>query len=169
MLIDGFYPEGITQLAVDSILMMPQLGVLAEIHPKAAMEVFHKDCLIRLGTCVAPVGVGKVGDHCVDVTLEMPDGKTEKRSLKFGEMAVIPLDVDTKAKATIHPARRFDVGGGRGKEIHTEINGGVVGVIIDARGRPLTLPTDRAERVRLLNEWNSALDVYPEHQESTEG
>jgi hypothetical protein len=29
--------------------MMPQLGVLAEVHPKGATEVFNKDCLIHLG------------------------------------------------------------------------------------------------------------------------
>lgn len=162
MLIDGFYPEGITQLAVDSIFMMPQLGVLAQVHPEAALEVFHKDCLIRLGTCIAPAGVGKPGDACVEVRLEMPDGGTETRSLNFGEMAVIPLEVDRTARATVHPTRRFDVGGGRGKEIHTEVTGGVVGVIIDARGRPLALPGDRAERVRKLTEWNKALDVYPD-------
>ena len=64
MLIDSFLPEGITQLAVDSIFMMPQLGVLANIDQenltestrRAALEVFNKDCLIRLGTCVAPIG-----------------------------------------------------------------------------------------------------------------
>ena len=64
MLIDSFMPEGITQLAVDSIFMMPQLGVLANIDKEefkedakdASLEVFEKDCLIRLGTCIAPVG-----------------------------------------------------------------------------------------------------------------
>ncbi|MGY8788565.1 MAG: hypothetical protein ACKVH5_09770, partial [Fidelibacterota bacterium] len=69
MLIDSFMPEGITQLAVDSIFMMPQLGVLANIEKEdlaeaartAALEVFHKDCLIRLGTCIAPVGKAKEG------------------------------------------------------------------------------------------------------------
>ena len=39
--------------------------------------------------------------------------------------------------------------------------GGVVGVIIDCRGRPLVLPEDREERVRKLTEWNDALGVYP--------
>lgn len=162
MLIDGFRPEGVTQLAVDSIFMMPQLGVLAQVHPKAALEVFHKDCLIKLGTCIAPRGVAKEGDACIEVTLEMPDGKTETRSLKFGEMALIPLGVDQKAEATIHPTRKFDIGGGRGKEIHADIVGGVAGVIIDTRGRPLILPGDRNERVRKLGLWNSALDVYPQ-------
>ena len=59
MLIDAFLPEGITRLAVDSIFMMPQLGVLTEVQPKAATEVFEKDCLIHLGTCVAPSGMSK--------------------------------------------------------------------------------------------------------------
>jgi uncharacterized protein (TIGR01319 family) len=169
MLIDGFLPEGITELAVDSIFMMPQLGVLAQVHPQAAMEVFRKDCLIRLGTCVAPVGEGKEGTVCVEIALEMPDGSTETRSFKFGEMAVIPLEVGKKAKATIKPHRRFDAGAGRGKEFRTELNGGVVGIVIDARGRPLSLPQDRNERVRRLAEWNLALGVYPEADKVMEG
>jgi uncharacterized protein (TIGR01319 family) len=161
MLIDGFRPEGITQLAVDSIFMMPQLGVLAQVHPKAALEVFHKDCLIRLGTCIAPVGVAKEGSPCVQVKIEMPDGKTEERSLKFGEMALVPLAVDQKARATIKPARGFDMGLGKGKDMQAEVVGGVAGVIIDARGRPLSLPPDKNERVRRLTEWNEALGAYP--------
>lgn len=162
MLIDGFRPEGVTQLAVDSIFMMPQLGVLAEVHPKAALEVFHKDCLIRLGTCVAPVGLAKEGSPCVSVRLEMPDGTSEEKSLSFGEMAVVALDPGVKARAIIRPARGFDMGLGKGKEITTDINGGAVGVIIDARGRPLNLPAARDQRVRKLKEWNKALAMYPE-------
>jgi uncharacterized protein (TIGR01319 family) len=162
MLIDGFRPEGVTQLAVDSIFMMPQLGVLAEVHPKAALEVFHKDCLIKLGPCIAPVGIAKDGSPCVTVQVERAGGASEERSLKFGEMALLPLGVDEKAKVTIQPARGFDMGLGKGKEIQTEINGGVVGLIIDARGRPLALPAAREERVRKLTEWNKALGVYPE-------
>ena len=161
MLIDGFRPEGVTQLAVDSIFMIPQLGVLAQVQPKAALEVFHKDCLIRLGTCIAPVGVAKAGSPCVQVKVDMPDGTTEERSLKFGEMAMIPLAVDQKAKATIKPARGFDMGLGKGKDFHAELTGGVAGIVIDARGRPLTLPVTKEERVRKLTEWNKALNAYP--------
>jgi hypothetical protein len=164
MLIDGFRPEGVTQLAVDSIFMMPQLGVLAEVHPKAALEVFHKDCLIRLGTCIAPAGAAKEGAPCVSVRLEKPDGTSEEKSLVFGQMAMMALDSGVKAKATIRPGRGFDMGLGKGKELIAEINGGVAGVIIDARGRPLNLPAERDERVRKLKEWNKALGVYPEQQ-----
>ena len=61
MMIDAFLVEGVTELAVDSIFMMPHLGVLSTIHPDAATEVFEKDCLVRLGTCVATVGAPAAG------------------------------------------------------------------------------------------------------------
>ncbi|MFQ6061319.1 MAG: glutamate mutase L, partial [Thermoplasmata archaeon] len=59
MMLDAFQPEGITRLAVDSIFMMPHLGVLSAVHEEAATEVFERDCLIHLGTAVAPKGIGK--------------------------------------------------------------------------------------------------------------
>ena len=49
MLMDAYLPEGITMLSVDSIFMMPHLGVLSTINEKAATEVFEKDCMIYLG------------------------------------------------------------------------------------------------------------------------
>ena len=63
MMIDAFEPEGFTELAKDSIFMMPHLGVLAQVHPQAALEVFERDCLIYLGTCVAAKGTGKPGNR----------------------------------------------------------------------------------------------------------
>jgi uncharacterized protein (TIGR01319 family) len=162
MLVDGFRPEGVTQLAVDSIFMMPQLGVLAEVHPKAALEVFHKDCLIRLGTCIAPRGVAKDGSPCLNIKIERPDGSSDERSVNFGEMVLLPLEADQTVKATIRPSRGFDMGLGKGKEVHADIKSGVVGIIIDARGRPLVLPEAKDERVRKLSEWNKALGVFPE-------
>ena len=61
MMLDAFEPEGVTHLAVDSIFMMPQLGVLAQVNQEAATQVFERDCLIHLGSCIAPVGVAKPG------------------------------------------------------------------------------------------------------------
>ncbi len=49
--------------------MMPHLGVLAQVHPQAALEVFERDCLIYLGTCVAAKGTGKPGKPCFRYTV----------------------------------------------------------------------------------------------------
>jgi uncharacterized protein (TIGR01319 family) len=162
MMIDAFLPEFDTQLAVDSIFMMPQLGVLSTKYPHVAAEVFEKDCLIRLGTCLAPVGRGKEGEPCVTVTVNHPNGPTEKREVKFGELVLMKLDVGHEAPVTMEPTKNFDVGAGKGKSRTIEAVGGVVGLIVDARGRrPFELPADEATRVRKLTEWNKALNVYP--------
>jgi uncharacterized protein (TIGR01319 family) len=166
MLIDAFLPEGVTRLAVDSIFMMPQLGVLSTVHEKAATDVFDRDCLIKLGTCIAPVGTGKAGARAIRVSAALPDGRNEEREVGFGEMAAIPLGVGENAEVEINPERGFDMGAGRGKELRRTVEGGVVGIIIDARGRPFQLPEDDDERIRKLMEWETVLDVYPERSSS---
>ena len=161
MLMDAFLPEGITKLAVDSIFMMPQLGVLAQVNKEAAMQVFHRDCLINLGTCISPVGTSSEGKSCMNIEIVMNDGSNIQKEIKFGQMLVIPMPDSATAKVIIHPKSGFDVGTGNGKRLETEVNGGVVGIIIDARGRPLQLPQDSAKRVSKLQEWASAVEMYP--------
>jgi len=165
MMLDGFQPEGFTALTVDSIFMMPQLGVLSTVHEPAALQVFNKDCLIRLGWAIAPRTAGRVrdGQPCFSVEFRAP-GRSERYEVLFGELKRVPLDVGERATVTALPARGFDVGGGPGQPVTREISGGEVGLILDGRGRPLTLPDDPALRVRKLSAWNRALDVYPESQ-----
>ncbi len=161
MMLDAFEPEGVTQLTVDSIFMMPHLGVLAKVNEQAAMEVFFRDCLVRIGSAVAPVGRAKPGSRCLDVTLTYEDGRTERLSLAFGEIRKIPLEVGRKVRALLEPARGFDVGEGKGKKREVELEGGVVGLIFDCRGRPLSIPTDPHRRVEMLSSWIESLEVYP--------
>jgi len=163
MSIDAFQPEGITRLAVDSIFMMPQLGVLSTLHEKAATEVFKKDCLIHLGTCIAPTGTGKPGAPCMQVSADLPNGEHREVSLSVGEMYLLKAAVGESARLKISPHKGFDVGAGPGKSLTVSVDGGVVGLILDARGRPIALPENKSERVRKLQEWQKALSVYPEY------
>lgn len=161
MILDAFQPEGVTMLAVDSIFMMPHLGVLSEVHESAATEVFDRDCLIRLGSSISPVGLDKDGKKCIDLTLIKEDGSKIEKEINFGELLRIPLSVGEKAKAIIEPSKNFDVGAGKGKKLEADVEGGVVGIVVDCRGRPLTIPTDPKERVEKLSSWIRSLDVYP--------
>ena len=169
MLIDSFMPEGITQLAVDSIFMMPQLGVLAHVDKKefgeearkAALEVFHKDCLIRLGTCITPVGRSKAGDVVMTAELEMPDG--EKIEQQFVKDQIIKINAPYEPiSALLRPAKNMDIGAGAGEEVKTDIYGGTVGIIFDCRDRPINIPSDPEKRLESLRSWSRALNEYPE-------
>ena len=172
MLIDSFLPEGITQLAVDSIFMMPQLGVLANIDQKdlsenarkAALEVFNKDCLIRLGTCIAPVGKAKNGDLILSTTLEMSDGSEKQIDLHQGELLAISADYEP-IKSKLKPAKGIDIGAGKNEEISTTLYGGVVGLVFDGRGRPFNLPNENDKRIDSLNIWSNAMNEYPTGEE----
>lgn len=167
MLIDAFQPEGVTRLSVDSIFMMPQLGVLTEVQPKAATEVFEKDCLIHLGTCIAPAGTFKKPGPIMKYTIELPEG-TVSGTLNTLEMKLFKLGLAENglpqtARATFEPERGFDVSGGKGSKVTTEVHGGVVGIILDGRGRPFELSSlSETDRVSYLMQWIKELNIYPE-------
>ena len=161
LMIDGFAPEGFTQLAVDSIFMMPQLGVLAKLNEQAALEVFNKDCLIHLGAVIAPAGGDTWGRPCVTIELRRTSGAVERHPVVSGEVLLLPLGEGETAEVTASPSRRFNVGAGPGKHMTKTVRGGVVGLIIDTRGRPIVLPEDRADRIAALQRWNAALKMYP--------
>jgi len=167
MMIDAFQPEGVTRLAVDSIFMMPQLGVLSVVHKSAATEVFEKDCLIHLGTCIAPAGEHKGSKALMKYRIELPGGKVEEGELASGTIKLIKLGFDKetgmplKAKAVLDPDRGQDVGKGKGHAVETTVSGGVVGIILDGRGRPFSPPDENSLRVQKLKEWIKELDIYP--------
>ena len=161
MLIDAFQPYGFTLLTVDSIFMMPHLGVLSTVHEKAATEVFEKDCLIYLGTCIAPVGKEK--DNIKILEAEITDLSTNQKydlTLYSGELKVIPI----KSKALINIKylhKNFKLS--KETKIETkEVMGGVVGLIFDGRGRPLTLPKNDTERKEKLTQWFKNINMYPD-------
>jgi len=160
MLIDGFQPEGVTLVAVDSIFMMPHLGVLTQVHEKAAEEVFMRDCLVILGTCAAMVNQAKRGTPALEYTLKT-SGETHTGSMNVGEMRLVPLPLNEEAELEIRPARKVDFGDGRGRTVTATVQGGQVGLVIDARGRPLALPQNEDERKQTVASWANALDAYP--------
>ncbi|HKQ56507.1 MAG TPA: glutamate mutase L [Candidatus Eisenbacteria bacterium] len=162
MMIDAFLPEGLTHLAVDSIFMAPQLGVLSTVHEEAATQVFERDCLVRLGAVVAPIGTGKPGQPCVTVELSAPGMTTRTTKVPCGELALLPLPEQGEVRLVAQPERGFDLGLGKGKPLEATVLGGVVGLIVDARGRrPFTLPEDSGQRIERLRAWNRALSMYP--------
>jgi len=160
MMLDGFQPQGITSLAVDSIFMMPQIGILSQLHPAAANEVFRRDCLIVLGSAVAAVGHGKRdGEPALKLDLTTSDGRTITETVGYGQMRLVPLELGQTAEGTISPTRRFNVGAGPGRTVQAKLKGGVVGAIVDCRGVPRQLAADDATRRAKLNEWAEALGL----------
>jgi len=162
MLIDAFLPEGFTALGVDSIFMMPHLGVLAQVSDEAAEQVFDRDCMIYLGSVLAPAGQARrYGDPVCEYNIEFPDGKRESGTLHYGDLKLFPqLGVEDEALVEANPTRAFDVGDGRGKPLKKRMRGGVVGLVLDGRGRPLGLNADHDARRKQLLTWGAVMNSY---------
>jgi len=158
MLIDSFLPEGITQIAVDSIFMMPQLGVLSTFHEKAALEVFHKDCLIKLGSCIAPLGQHKVDKELFKYKIITND-KIFEGVLKSGELQLIPIKKG-EYECFLEPKNDVDISFGKGESFKGNILGGEVGVILDGRGRKINFSKTDSERVEQILNWSNATNEY---------
>ena len=154
MLVDAFLPEGITEIAVDSIFMMPQLGVLSEVHEKAAVEVFSKDCLVRLGTCIAPVGSNNNSNEVLEYSFEFNNKKVEG-ILKFGEIVLIDVNyISVKTKLIMK--ENYTINGL--SEFQDDIYGGEVGIMLDGRGRPFDFNTFNKDSIK---DWSIQTNEYP--------
>ncbi len=154
MMLDAYEPEGITMITVDSIFMMPHLGVLSEHFFEAARQVFEYDCIVKCGHCISPVGLGKAGEPVVTVR-----GPGLVETVIMGDLKVIPLELGQFMDLTIEPAKGFDVGAGKGKPITAKLEGGTVGIMIDGRGRPFVLPSDKATRIAKMRQWLTSMNL----------
>jgi len=166
ILIDGLGVEGVTKLFQDSVFMIPHLGVLSTVHLEAALQIFEKDCLVRLGTCIAFSGKlteKDYGKEIASITIKMPDGEVLEKQIEYGTIQRIELEEGKTAEIEGKVAFPFSLvtAGGSGRRFTAKVEGGVVGILIDARGRPIDLSKDDENRRKKLREWFGCLNAYP--------
>lgn len=160
ILLDALQPRGVTSLALDCTMLIPQIGAVAMVAPVAAVQVNENDAIThRLGTCVVPFGTIPQGQTALRVDIQYTDGRQVTVDVKGGSIEVIPLRAHEQALLSLFPVPGVDVGLGPGERARAaeEIDGGLLGLIIDARGRPLALPPDKLERQARLVQWMEAI------------
>ncbi|MDQ7793764.1 MAG: glutamate mutase L [bacterium] len=161
LLLDSLQPAGITTFLLDSGFLLPHLGVLALVHPAAATDILWRDCVVALGTVVAPLCRPRDGQLLARVRVTLPAGGVREDRLVGGRLARMDLGPGERAVMEAIPVRGVDVGAGPGRRILREVVGGRVGLVLDGRGRPIRFPADPyAARSRLVK-WLAALDAYP--------
>jgi uncharacterized protein (TIGR01319 family) len=137
MMIEGFALEGITQLAVDSIFMLPHLGVFASVHPDAAQEIFEHDCIVYVGVAVVPryPSTIKPGTVLAEVVV---DGVCAGEVVA-GEVTRLALAPNASGVLSVVPKQKYvEVGGGPGQRVERKVRFGECGLILDGRNRPFS-------------------------------
>jgi hypothetical protein len=154
VLLDALQPVGISGLALDRAGLVAPLGAVATVSPLAAAQVLDRDGLLSLGTVVAPVGTAREGDVALSVKIEHADGRSYALEVPYGSLEVLPLSAGQTADLELQPARQFDVGmGTKGQACRTRVVGGAIGVIVDARGRPLNIAPDAESQRKRMEAW----------------
>lgn len=160
LLIDGLEPWGVTSLALDRNGLVSMLGSIAAVEPTAAVNVAMKDAFLNLGTVVAPMGHGRADKPAVKIKVEFKNEEVYETEVAYNSLEVIGLPPGEKATLEIRPTRHFDIGLGQpGRGAITEVEGGLLGIIIDARGRPLRFPKDESQRQEQVQQWLASVEL----------
>jgi uncharacterized protein (TIGR01319 family) len=134
MMIEGFSLAGVTELCVDSIFMMPHLGVFSSIHRDAALEIFNSDCIVPVAVSVVPSYLERTKEReLAEVYVEGNLIGTVSR----GIVQQIAIRLNETVEIEVKPKAAVDVGGGSGMSVRRRVNTGMAGFIFDGRGAPL--------------------------------
>ena len=161
MMLDGFGLSGVTELTVDSIFMMPHLGVFASVHPEAAEEIFVNDCLVHIAHSVVPVfsNTVKPGTELARVRF---DGK-ELGVVRAGEVSLYVDCAGSSGELLVEPlSQKINIGSGNGKPWQREITLGEFGIIFDGRNRPVQMAESPQERAAIQNKIYDELGLLGE-------
>ncbi len=152
--LDGLEPVGLSTVLLDVNRAAPALGAVATIKPLAATSALESGTLLSLGTVISPVGKARPGEAIMRMKITYEDNSELNVEARYGEIEIWPLLPGQTAKLDLRPLKRFDVGlGGPGRGGKVEAVGGLVGLVVDARGRPLEIPDDMDRRRKRLRRW----------------
>ena len=154
MLLDGLQPAGVSTMVLDQNNIMAPLGAAASINHVMPIQLLESGMFLNLGTVIAPVGNAPPGVPALRMRVKYESGPESSVDIKWGALEVIPLTVGQRASIHLQPFNRLDIGmGGPGRGGSVRVVGGVLGVVIDTRGRPIRLPGDSPRRRDIIKKW----------------
>jgi hypothetical protein len=154
VLLDGIQPAGITTIILDPFYLIAELGALCQVNPTLVVQVLESFAFKHLGTVITPVGKAREGTPVLRVKMFDENGHEAVVEVLQGSICVLPLPAGQSAHLHLQPYHKFDIGmGGPGLGGTLKVVGGLMGVVIDGRGRPLSLPDDPYQRYELHKKW----------------
>jgi hypothetical protein len=154
MVLNGLQPTGVTTIALDRNNLAASLGATAGVTPLLTIQSLDASNFVNLCTIISPVGNAPPGTPILRVRMSGDDGVESEQEVKHGTLTVFKLPQGQAGTLHLAPLHKFDVGmGGFGRGGTVKVVGGVFGVVIDARGRPLRVPAEPSRRREALNNW----------------
>lgn len=155
MLLDGIQPVGITTMILDQNNLLPAMGAAAGRNTILPIQILESGAFLGLATVIAPYSSVRPGTPILTGRLVYQNGNESRIEVKQGGLEVFPLPVGQTGRLYLQPLHHTDIGFGPGNTNNAGIpvTGTALGVVIDARGRPLPFPADAGQRRDLLKKW----------------
>jgi hypothetical protein len=157
-LLNALQPIGVFEIMADKYSVLAAMGLLAPSEPEIVVQVLNSGVLDRWGWVVVPGGRSRSGDSILEVRIESEGVDNLRMQVEHGALEVFPLPASRQAVVTLVPASGIDIGYGRGKTRKIKVHSSSVGLVVDARGRPLP-DMDEDSRQEQLEHWMEAMGV----------
>lgn len=153
-LLDALQPVGVTTMVLDQSNLTAPLGAVARLNPAMVVQVLESSAYLSLATVISPAAHVRPGTPILRLRVTYESGDETSFEIKQGTLESLPLPMGQSARLRMQPLHRADVGmGGPGRGGSVRVVGGTLGVVIDARGRPLHLSEDAGRRRELYKKW----------------
>lgn len=160
MLLDGLQPIGVTTIVLDQNGLIAALGAVAKINSYAPIQILESGALVNLGTVICPMIKERYSTPVLQARLDYEEGGQEQIEIRYGSISVLPLHYKQNARLSLEPLRKVRINPVHQREIRSfKLVGGLCGAIIDARGRPLVIPTDIGRRRVIMARWAKELGL----------
>jgi hypothetical protein len=159
LLLDSIQPVGIFNVIVDRPGVLPSLGLLATYNPHLVVQLYQSVFEDKLGWIVAPKSSAQKGQLILKISILREGQETQTIEILQGDFKVLPITAKQRAKTTFAPSPDTDIGVGAGKSRSLSLSGGPIGIVIDARGRPLAKFADRKSRQLHIRKWLKQVEI----------
>ena len=155
ILLDAIQPVGITTVILDQNNLLPALGAAASRNSILPIQVLESGAFLGLATVVAPYVNARLGTPILHARLIYQNGNESRIEVKQGALEIMPLPAGQSGRLYLQPLQHADLGFGpdRTREDGIPVTGTALGLVIDARGRPLRFPADGVRRREIINKW----------------
>lgn len=155
--LDGIQPLGISPLILDKHSLLPLLGTIAAHNPLLAVQLLESTAFSNLATVVNITSKTRAGSPLLYARLDYADGNSFEVEVKQGSIISLPLAPGATGLLRLRLTSRAEIEELALIREPIKVQGGVCGVVVDARGRPIVLPEDQGRRIELLKEWEFLL------------
>lgn len=155
ILLDAIQPLGITTLILDQNNLLAAMGAAASRNSILPIQILESGAFLGLATLVAPYTTARLGTTILTGRLAYQNGNETRIEIRQGALELFPLPVGQSARLYLKPMHHTDIGLGPDTthEAGFPVTGTALGLVIDARGRPLRLPAEPARRREIIKKW----------------